>query len=200
MFRANERSAKPLDGVSITVNGKPACIYDASPAQINFVAPDDDTEGTVTVQVTAPPATGTKYSAKTRLSLALFRFYAEQSRYLAAVHMDGADVGKPGLDPTLNMRAVKPGGRAMVFGTGFGKVDDACAAGVLLSQACSTSDSVKSHIGGVEAAAEHAAAPGFVGFYQFNVVFPGLPGGNHQALAELGGVMTDVVHFIAVQH
>jgi uncharacterized protein (TIGR03437 family) len=199
LFRANERSAKPLDGVSITVNGKPACIYDASPAQINFVAPDDDTEGTVTVQVTAPPATGTKYSAKTRLSLALFRFYAEQSRYLAAVHMDGADVGKPGLDPTLNMRAVKPGGRAMVFGTGFGKVDDACAAGVLLSQACSTSDSLSLTSAGRGRGGACGGA-GFVGFYQFNVVFPGLPGGNHQAGAEWGGVMTDVVHFIAGQH
>ena len=39
-----------LDGVSVTINGKPAYIEYISPAQINAIAPDDDTIGQVRVQ------------------------------------------------------------------------------------------------------------------------------------------------------
>ena len=40
-----------LDGVSVTVNGKPAFIYYVSPEQININTPDDTTVGPVSIQV-----------------------------------------------------------------------------------------------------------------------------------------------------
>src|SRR6185295_4725552 len=40
-----------LDGVSVTVNGKPAFIYFVSPSQININTPEDTATGTVNIQV-----------------------------------------------------------------------------------------------------------------------------------------------------
>ncbi len=41
-----------LDGVSVTVNGKPGYIYFVSPGQINVLTPLDSTIGPVQIQVT----------------------------------------------------------------------------------------------------------------------------------------------------
>jgi hypothetical protein len=43
-----------LNGVSVTIDGKQAHVEYISPTQINAFAPDDDTIGQVTVQVTTP--------------------------------------------------------------------------------------------------------------------------------------------------
>jgi uncharacterized protein (TIGR03437 family) len=41
-----------LDGVGVTVNGKPAYVYYISPTQINFLTPPDTLPGSVQVQAT----------------------------------------------------------------------------------------------------------------------------------------------------
>jgi uncharacterized protein (TIGR03437 family) len=43
-----------LDGVSVTINNKPAYVEYVSPTLTNAIAPDDDTIGQVQVQVTTP--------------------------------------------------------------------------------------------------------------------------------------------------
>ena len=43
-----------LDGVSVTVNGKPAFVYFISPTQININTPEDTTTGPVAIQVKTP--------------------------------------------------------------------------------------------------------------------------------------------------
>ena len=44
-----------LDGVSVTVNNKPAFVYYISPGQININVPDDTATGEVAIQVTTVP-------------------------------------------------------------------------------------------------------------------------------------------------
>jgi hypothetical protein len=46
-----------LNGVTVTVNGKPGYLWFVSPGQINVQAPDDMTMGPVTVAVTTPTGT-----------------------------------------------------------------------------------------------------------------------------------------------
>ena len=76
-----------LDGVSVTVNGKPAAISFISPGQINAQAPDDTSTGTVAVVV--KNAAGESTPAMVNLqqfSPACFQF---DSKHVAAVAPDG---------------------------------------------------------------------------------------------------------------
>ena len=64
-----------LDGISVTINGKPAYVEYISPTQINAIAGDDDTIGQVQVQVTTPQ--GPSYLAtvvKQKVSPAFFTY------------------------------------------------------------------------------------------------------------------------------
>ena len=53
----NMRWRLDLDGVSVTVNGKPAYVYYISPTQLNVLAPDDPAIGSVPVQAKSPLGT-----------------------------------------------------------------------------------------------------------------------------------------------
>ena len=100
-----------LDGVGVTVNGKPAYVYFISPAQLNVLAPEDATLGSVPIQVTTRQAKSNVVNAvEAALSPALFTLSAQGGRYVAAVRADGTYIG-----PTL---PAKPADTILLFGTG----------------------------------------------------------------------------------
>src|SRR5580692_4108293 len=106
-----------LDGVSVTINGKPAYVEYISSTQINAIAPDDDTIGQVPVQVTTPQ--GASYAGtvlKQKLSPAFFTFLSGTTSYVAAVHLDGTLVGPDG----PSSRPAVSGEVIEIYGTGFG--------------------------------------------------------------------------------
>src|SRR5262249_53993158 len=71
-----------LDGVSVTINGKPAYVEYISPTQINVLAPSDTAAGPVNVQVSVSGKTSSPVSANLQsLSPAFFTF---DGKYAAA--------------------------------------------------------------------------------------------------------------------
>lgn len=169
-----------LDGVSATINGIPAFVFFISPTQLNVLAPDDAFTGAVEVLVTTAAGTSRAFTAvRNDLSPALFEFDPEDRRYAAAVHADGTFLAKDGLFPTLATRAAKPGDSVLFFGTGFGTTTPAAPTSMLVSAAAPLERAVVVRIGGEVAEVQFAGLVGS-GLYQFNVVVPDLPPGDHE--------------------
>ncbi len=188
-----------LDGVWVSVNGKPAPIYYASPEQINFLSPDDDGAATAVVRVFTPAGT-TQYEIgflKANFAPAFFMFEPENRKYIAAVHPDGAYLGKTGLYQGLNFRPAKPGDIVLLYGTGFGETDPHCKAGELVTAAAPLHTPVSIRIGGKTAEVKYAGLVSS-GLYQLNVVVPDLPSGDHPVAAQIGGVSSQANASITV--
>jgi uncharacterized protein (TIGR03437 family) len=176
-----------LDGVSVTINGKPAAVSFISPTQINVIAPDDPAAGIVDVQVTTPK--GKSYPGSTNrlnASPAFFRFTDSRTTYAAAVHTDGTLVAQTG---SLGRPAVA-GETISIYGTGFGATDPPTAANTVLTQPNPLAKPLTVTIGGMNATVAWAGitAPGLV---QVNVQMPaGLPPGNQPLMANVAGFQT----------
>ena len=179
-----------LDGVGVTVNGKPAYVYFISPAQLNVLAPEDATLGSVPIQVTTRQAKSNVVNAvEAALSPALFTLSAQGGRYVAAVRADGTYIG-----PTL---PAKPADTILLFGTGFGPTTPPNPIGQLVN-AAPLADQVIVRIGGIAADTQFA---GIVspGLYQFNVVVPSVPDGDNAVRVEIGGGFSQANAFFTIQ-
>lgn len=191
-----------LDGVSVTINNRPAFIYYISPSQLNVQAPDDDSVGPVEVRVRTPSGTSNAGSAQLqRFAPAFFVFDPQSRKYAAAVHADGTWVGPPGLfGGSVTTRPARPGDVVLLFGTGFGPTVPAVPAGRVVTEAARLANSVTIRFGDVVAVVQFAGlAAGAAGLYQFNVVVPELPDGDIAVTAEIGGLRTQDGVFIAVK-
>ena len=184
-----DRLPTSLDGVSVTVDGKPAAISYISPGQINIQVPATNSVGPVPVQVTTQKGT-----ANGTVNLATYApaFFAFQSKYAMAVHTDGAIVAPVGFfGAGVASRPAQPGEILLIFGTGFGPTTPGVSPGVLVSAPAPMADSSRLQVrmGGAAATVQFAGlvAPGE---YQFNVVVPNLPDGDQALAADAGGVGT----------
>jgi uncharacterized protein (TIGR03437 family) len=188
-----------LDGVSVKVNGRPAPVCYISPTQIYALAPDDPATGSVLVEVITPQGQSAPVAADKRaLAPGWFMFDPEGRKYIAAVHPDGAYLGKPGLYAQSNFRPAKPGDIVLLFGTGFGPTSPSTPAGELVAQPGQLTTLATVRIGGVVADVVWA---GLVspGLYQFNVTVPNVPDGDQPVLADIGGFPSQGNAFITVQ-
>ncbi|MCE5308034.1 MAG: PQQ-binding-like beta-propeller repeat protein [Acidobacteriales bacterium] len=187
-----------LDSVSVNVNGRPAFISYISPAQINVLAPDDSTLGSILVEVITPDGLSAPVAAdKDAFAPGWFMFDPDGRKYIAAVHPDGAYLGKAGLYPALDFRPAKPGDTVMLFGTGFGTADPPTPTSDLVSQPGRLTNQVSVRIGGSPAEVRWA---GLVspGLYQFNVVVPNVPDGDQEVIAEIAGFHTQAGAYITI--
>ncbi len=191
-----------LEGVSVTVNGKPAAISWISPTQINGQVPTDSTVGPVTVELRNALGTGRKEATLQAFAPAFFLFTSvENGKYLAGVHPDGVYLGKRDLfQGALATRPAKAGDVILLFGTGFGATDPAVPAGEIFTGAARLANpgQLTIKIGGVTAQVQFAGLIG-AGLYQFNVVVPNVPAGDQAVLAQIGGVSSQANRFITVE-
>ena len=189
-----------LDGVSVTVGGKPAFVQFISNNQLNVLIDDDETTGTVDVVVTTPNGTSFAKSAfKRRFAPQFFRFDPNGRIHIAAVHLDGTFVGPADLFGIPGFtRPLKPGERVLLFGAGWGPTDPPTPASQLVTRPAPLANTVTMKIGGMDATVEFAGLVGS-GLYQFNVVMPDLPAGDHQVEASVAGVPIEVPAFLAVE-
>ena len=109
-----------LDGVSVTINGKPAYVYYISPSQINVQAPTDAATGAVSVVVNNSGSLSAPATAQLQpFAPALFQYsgspYAIVTRY-----PDNALVANPSVIP--GTAAAAPGDVLILWATGFGPV------------------------------------------------------------------------------
>jgi uncharacterized protein (TIGR03437 family) len=155
-----------LDGVSATINSKPAFVYYISPTQINVQAPTDDTLGPVDVVVTNNGTASAPATAQLQLTApALFR-YPGTNYAIASLLPDYSLVGNPAAP-------AHPGDIVVLWGTGFGATNPAVPAGVAASGTPFTVAVPAMTLGGIKAHVLSALlTAGSAGLYQVTIQIP----------------------------
>jgi uncharacterized protein (TIGR03437 family) len=171
-----------LDGVSVTVNGKPAYVAYISPTQINAIAPDDTAIGPVEVRVAVNGQTSA--AATATINTVTPSFFTFDGKYVA----------------TLNTPA-KPGETVVLYANGLGVTNPAVAANRITETLAPVTAPVTVTIGGQPATVAFAGlvAP-FARLYQVNVQVPaGLAAGDHAVVIQTGGVSSPSGVVLTVQ-
>ena len=178
-----------LDGVSVSIDGIPAYVEYISPMQINVLAPDDATTGSVQIQVTAAGQTSNSFAAqKQQYAPSFFTF--DNGKYVAALHNSNYTyVGSSSI--IGGATPAQPGEVIDLYGTGFGPTDPATPTSQLVTSAVPLpANSVQITIGGVAASVSFAGITAS-GLYQFDVTVPNnLPSGDAAVVATIGGQQT----------
>jgi len=175
-----------LDGVQVSVNGKPAGIYSISPNRISAVAPEDDAVGDVAVTVTN--ANGTSAAVAVRLERYAPAFFTWAGKYATATRLDASWVGRTDLFPGLATTPARPGDVLILWGTGFGSASPPPEAPVIRM-----GEVTADYLAG-------APAPGSKGLFLMVVRVPdAVPDGDVPVTAEIGGMRSPDNVFISVQ-
>ena len=189
-----------LDGVSVTIDGKPAAVAFISPGQINVLAPDDSSTGLGPVQVkNTLGATDSVLALQQTAAPALFQFPG--TGYAAGVHADGTNLaGLRLVQQGIPGTAAKVGETIVLFGTGFGATQPAISSTAPVPAALPLArlQDLSVRIGGLDAAIAFAGliSPGV---YQFNVVVPQVATGDQIVVAELRGLLSQSNLLLTIQ-
>ena len=187
-----------LDGVSVTVDHKPAVVSYISPTQINVLAPLDTAVGPVPVQVTNAVGESTPVTP-TEESISPGFLVIDAAEHVAARHMDYSLLGDASLSiPGYPFTPARPGETVLLYATGFGQTNPAIVDQASSTGALPTVPSVT--VGGLPAFVLFAgvSAPGL---YQLNVAIPlAAPDGDLTLSASYIGDRTQSGVVIAVQH
>ena len=198
-----------LDGVSVSIGGKPAYVWYISSTQLNVQAPDDITTGDVSITVTNCSATSVPFTfAKQSLApglLAPDTFVVNGKRYLVATFLsDGAYVLNTGAISGVPSRPAKPGDTLIAYGVGFGDVTAAdgsnIPAGVIATQSNTLANPFTLSFGKTAAnLIYYGLAGNYVGLYEFFfTVPPGLADGDYQINVTLKGVSVPQTVYLTV--
>jgi len=198
-----------LDGISVSVNGKPAYVWYLSPTQINVQAPEDTATGNVGITVTNCKATSTQTifnrQALAPGFLSPTNYAAGGHQYLVATFTDlvtyvlntstGASFG-------LNSRPAKPGDIIVAYGVGFGDVTPSTLPGVVASGATTLVNPITVSFGSTPATVDYQGLyVGFVGLYEFYITVPsGLANGDYQINVKQNGVAVPQTMYLTVQN
>jgi uncharacterized protein (TIGR03437 family) len=198
-----------LDGISASIDGKPAYVWYLSPGQINVQAPEDATLGNVAITVTNCKATSSPIMFTKRalapglLAPSSFAFSGTQYA-VATFASDGAYVLNTSLGSTLgvNSRPAKPGDLIIAYGIGFGDVTPSILPGAMAEQINSLNNPVTLSFGSTNATLTYAGLAGnFVGLYEFYItVPPGLANGDYQINMTQGGAVVPQTVHLTVQN
>ena len=179
-----------LDGVSVTIGGKPAFVYYISPTQINVQAPSDAATGAVSVVVTNNGTASAPATAQLQAAAPAFFLYPGTHTAVATRYPDNAYVGDPA--ETSGTVAAAPGDVLTLWGNGFGPTIPPVAAGVAVTSAPAVAAAVTVTVGGQAATVLGAVlSPGSAGLYQVAIRLPAaLAAGAAEVQATTGGVPT----------
>jgi uncharacterized protein (TIGR03437 family) len=183
-----------LNGISVTVNGKPAYVYYASPAQININVPDDPVTGSVGIQVQTPEGFSNIVTVnRSRLSPTMLTtptFKIGTKQYVVALTPDFASyIGRPNMIAGVNFVAPKPGDIVSIYALGLGPTTPETQAGVAAAQNSTVAGQLHVTIGGVEAAVPFKGLlQGTIGLYQLNVTIPNVSAGDQKIELSVDGV------------
>jgi uncharacterized protein (TIGR03437 family) len=189
-----------LDGVSVSVGGKPAYVYFVSASQINVLAPD---AGTGSMSVTVSNGGGTSAAVSATSQTASPAFFLWAGKYTVATHNDAtASWAVKNGTFSLNTVPAKPGDVIILWGTGFGPTTPAAPVGVQVpgdklysvNGVSVTIDNAPAQVFGT------ALAPGFAGLYQVAIQIPSTArDGDLPIVASVGGAQSPANVFITVQ-
>ncbi len=186
-----------LNGVSVTVNSKPAFIYYASPTQININVPEDAVTGGVPIQVkTAEGNSNIVTVTRSRLSPTMLTtpaFAIGGKQYVVALTPNFASyIGRPNMIAGVSFVAPKPGDIVSIYALGLGPTSPATQPGVIAGADSNVLLSVQVKIGNIDAAVPFAGLlRGTIGLYQLNVVIPNVPAGDQKIELTVDGVKNE---------
>ncbi len=178
-----------VDGVSVTIGGKPAYIDFISPGQINLLAPDVGF-GPLPLTVTTPGGTSSTFTVTSnQYGPAFFEWPNHQP---VATRQDFSYAVKNGTFSGVTTVPAKPGDVIILWATGFGPTNPIAPFGEPLPSdtTYSTTTLPNVTIDNVSAKVYGAAlAPGFGGLYQIAIQVPAsIPDGDWPIEATIGGV------------
>ncbi len=187
----NGKLPTKLDGVSVSVGGKPAYVYYISKGQINFIVPDV-APGPQQVMVTNSAGTSSAFAATvSAYGPAYFQWPGNQA---VATRQDFSLAAKAGTFAGTSTVAAKPGDVIILWGTGFGPTTPAAPVGVETPSdtTYSTTTLPVVKINNIMAVVYGAAlTPGFAGLYQVAILVPSsLEDGDWPVETTIGGVQS----------
>lgn len=190
-----------LDGVSVSIGGRPAFIRFISPGQVNVQVPDGVGVGPVPLIVTNSNGASEPRTVTASLVLPglLAPFTVNNRRYIAA--FQGATVvGSPQFNP------VRPGDVITLYGIGFGPVVTNIPAGRIAPPINPPdvehrlTNPLTIRIGqNIATLSYRGLGPNFVGLYQFNLTVPDVADGDHLVTVDLGGTGTGQEMYLMVR-
>ncbi len=198
-----------LDGVSVSIAGKPAYVWYLSPGQLNVQAPEDAATGNVSITVTNCKATSSSFTfARQALApgfLAPSNYTANGTPYMVATfNSDGAYVlnTSTGASFGLTSRPAKPGDLIIAYGIGFGDVTPAILPGVIVGGANTLVNPVTISFGSTPAGTlvYQGLAGNFVGLYEFYITVPNLANGDYQINVKQNGVAVPQTMYLTVHN
>ncbi|MCX6612140.1 MAG: hypothetical protein NTW74_14955, partial [Acidobacteria bacterium] len=133
----NNSAPRRLNNVRVLVNDRESFVVFTSPGQINALAPDNLPDGPVTVVVENGNLRSAVVQSGSRIvSPAVFRYDAQNKRYLASTANDGSAYIAPanlfGTNGALNglaVRPARPGEFIVLYATGLGPTNPPVPAG-----------------------------------------------------------------------
>jgi uncharacterized protein (TIGR03437 family) len=190
-----------LDGVSVTMGGKPAYLYFISPGQLNVLAPDVPA-GPISVTVTTAAGASTAFSATANAyGPAFFLWPGSQ---VVATRQDYTYAAKAGTFAGSTTVPAKPGDVIILWATGFGPTMPPAPSGVSVpaSGGFSTASAPTVTINNTPAIVYGAAlAPGSAGLYQIAIQVPTtLADGDWQIQAAIGSAASPAGNILSVHH
>jgi uncharacterized protein (TIGR03437 family) len=190
-----------LDGVRVTMGGKPAYVYFISPGQLNVLAPDVPA-GPISVTVTT--AGGPSAAFATTANAYGPAFFLWPSNQVVATRQDYSYAAKAGTFAGATTVAAKPGDVLILWGTGFGPTMPAAPVGVSVpaSGGFSTASAPTVTVNNTPAIVYGAAlAPGSAGLYQIAIQVPTtLADGDWPIQATIGSVASPAGNILSVHH
>lgn len=203
-FTGNQAPTR-LDGVGVSINGKPAFVHHISPPQLSVQAPDNDSVGPIAVEVTGPNGTSDPVTVqKTKVSPALLTtplFNVGGVQYVAAQHPDFQTfVGRTGFIAGVSFRPAMPGDTMILFAVGCGTTTPASPAGQYFNEARPLALPYQVKLGETIAPAQGFLAAGAVGLCQFNVTVPNLADGDTRIDVSIDGAPTGQRLFATIGH
>jgi len=181
-----------LDGVSVSIDHKPAAVSYVSPTQINVQVPDDSALGPVQVSVTN--SGGASDPAIANMSKFAPAFFTFDGTHIAATNSDNQPLGE--------FSPARPGDTIVLYGTGFGPTSPPTPAGETVSGAhpLESLTALTISIGGLPAKVVFAGMTA-TGLYQFNVQVPStIPDGDAKVVATIDSARTQDGTVIPVHH
>jgi virginiamycin B lyase len=197
-----------LDGVSVSINGKPAYIWYLSTGQLNVQAPEDTATGNVAIAVTNCKASSSPIMFARRTLAPGFlspsNYAASGTQYLVATFAsDGAYVlnTSTGASFGLNSRPAKPGDVIVAYGIGFGDVTPSILPGVIVGLSNALVNPIAVSFGSTPAALSYSGLAGsFVGLYEFYITVPSLANGDYQINVTQAGIAVPQTMYLTVHN
>jgi uncharacterized protein (TIGR03437 family) len=197
-----------LNGVSVTVDNKPAFVYFYCSAatdpqcpqdQLNILTPLDTTIGPVPVVVTSGATSSPPFTVSMQAVAPSFLLFGA-TEYIAATHGDNTLLGPASLSvPGYTFTPAHPGEEIVLYAVGFGLPSTTVTNGSS-TQSGSLPVLPVCTLGGNAAAVAFAGLNGSPGLYQLNLTIPlAAANGDNPVSCTYGGAATPTGDLITVQ-